>query len=100
MAKESMVQRNLKIERLIKKHHSKRRELKEQIRTATDSESMQIAQDKLAKLPKKSSPTRLNTRCAQCGRPHAVYQKFNLCRICLRNLLMTGNIPGGRKSSW
>ena len=24
------------------------------------------------------------TRCQRCGRPHSVYKKFGLCRICLR----------------
>jgi small subunit ribosomal protein S14 len=30
--------------------------------------------------------TRAYTRCRKCGRPRAVYKKFGLCRICLREL--------------
>jgi small subunit ribosomal protein S14 len=40
------------------------------------------------------------TRCERCGRPHAVYKKFKLCRICFRELAYKGQIPGVRKASW
>lgn len=40
------------------------------------------------------------TRCQRCGRPHSVYKKFKLCRICLRELAHQGQIPGMKKSSW
>ena len=40
------------------------------------------------------------TRCRRCGRPRAVYRKFGLCRICLRELAHDGMIPGMTKSSW
>jgi small subunit ribosomal protein S14 len=40
------------------------------------------------------------TRCNRCGRPRAVYRKFGLCRICLRDLAHQGVIPGMTKSSW
>jgi small subunit ribosomal protein S14 len=45
-------------------------------------------------------PTRAYTRCRRCGRPRAVYRKFGLCRICLRELAHQGFIPGMTKSSW
>ncbi|MDD5293311.1 MAG: type Z 30S ribosomal protein S14 [Candidatus Izemoplasmatales bacterium] len=40
------------------------------------------------------------TRCERCGRPHAVYRKFKLCRICFRELAYKGQIPGVKKASW
>jgi small subunit ribosomal protein S14 len=40
------------------------------------------------------------SRCRRCGRPRAVYRKFGLCRICLRELAHDGQIPGMTKSSW
>ena len=43
---------------------------------------------------------RANSRCNRCGRPRAVYKKFGLCRICLRDLAHQGVIPGMTKSSW
>lgn len=43
---------------------------------------------------------RAYTRCERCGRPHSVYTKFKLCRICLRELAYKGEIPGMKKASW
>ena len=43
---------------------------------------------------------RAYSRCNRCGRPRAVYKKFGLCRICLRELAHEGSIPGMTKSSW
>ncbi|MFH2011796.1 MAG: type Z 30S ribosomal protein S14 [Pseudomonadota bacterium] len=39
-------------------------------------------------------------RCPICGRPRGYYRKFNMCRICLRNYALKGDIPGTVKSSW
>lgn len=44
--------------------------------------------------------TREYSRCERCGRPHSVYRKFKLCRICLRELAHQGEIPGLKKASW
>jgi small subunit ribosomal protein S14 len=43
---------------------------------------------------------RAYSRCNRCGRPRAVFKKFGLCRICLRDLAHEGQIPGMTKSSW
>ena len=43
---------------------------------------------------------RAYTRCNRCGRPHSVYRKFGLCRVCLRELAHRGELPGVTKSSW
>jgi small subunit ribosomal protein S14 len=40
------------------------------------------------------------TRCRRCGRARAVFRKFMLCRICLRELAHAGEVPGVTKSSW
>src|SRR3569833_2049362 len=40
------------------------------------------------------------TRCQRCGRPHAVFRKFGLCRICLREMAHAGEQTGVSKSSW
>ncbi len=39
-------------------------------------------------------------RCRICGRPKANYRKFNMCRLCLRELALRGEIPGLVKASW
>ena len=44
--------------------------------------------------------TRNYSRCRRCGRPRAVYRKFGVCRICVRNLASDGLIPGLKKASW
>ena len=40
------------------------------------------------------------TRCNRCGRPRSVYRKFGLCRVCLRELALRGDLPGVTRSSW
>ena len=100
MAKKSILQRELKKEKLVKKYQSKRLALKKLIKSSTDMDTVMSAQLTLARLPINSCAARHSTRCQQCGRAHAVYRKFGLCRICLRNQLMFGNVAGGRKSSW
>ncbi len=100
MAKKSMLARESKKGLLVEKYRNRRAELKDIIKSTNDFDVIMATQAKLAKLPVNSNPVRHSTRCQQCGRVHAVYRKFGLCRICLRQQLMTGNVTGGRKSSW
>jgi small subunit ribosomal protein S14 len=100
VAKKSMLERENKKGLLVEKYRNRRAELKDIIKSTNDFDVIMAAQAKLAKLPVNSNPVRHSTRCQQCGRVHAVYRKFGLCRICLRQQLMTGNVTGGRKSSW
>ncbi len=95
-----MVAREQKRIKLIDKFLQRRTELKSIIKSSTDYAEIAKAQEAINKLPINSCPIRHNTRCLQCGRPHAVYKKFKLCRICIRKHLMAGDISGGRKSSW
>jgi small subunit ribosomal protein S14 len=53
---------------------------------------------KAAKKPKFA--VRAYTRCQKCGRPKAVYRKFGLCRICIRDMAHKGELPGVAKASW
>ena len=39
-------------------------------------------------------------RCRRCGRPRGYMRRFQLCRICFRELALKGEIPGVRKASW
>lgn len=43
---------------------------------------------------------RKRNRCSRCGRPRGYYRDFGLCRICLRELALKGEIPGLKKASW
>jgi small subunit ribosomal protein S14 len=100
VAKKSMIERGKKRLKLIEKFRERRGELKVLIKSSNDFDVIMDAQAKLAKLPINSNPIRYTTQCQQCARPRAVYRKFGLCRICLRQQLMIGNVTGGRKSSW
>ena len=101
MAKVSAVQRDLKRRKLAKKHANKRAELKAVIMDKSKSVEERFAATlALAELPKNSAKIRQMNRCALTGRPHAVYRKFKLSRIAVRDLASRGELPGVTKSSW
>ena len=101
MAKKSMVQRELKRMRTVKKYAARRAELKKIIGDSSSSYEERIeAQNQLQRLPRDSSPVRLRNRCALSGRPKGYYRKFGLGRNKLREQAMQGNIPGVTKASW
>ncbi len=101
MAKKSMIMRELKREKLVKRYAAKRAELKRIIRNVNSSdEERTAAVAKLSALPRDSSPSRQRNRCSITGRPHGVYRKFGLARNKLREAAMKGEIPGLTKSSW
>ena len=43
---------------------------------------------------------RAYTRCKLCGRPRGYLRKFQLCRLCFRELALKGEVPGVIKASW
>ena len=101
MAKNSMVQRELKRTRLVAKYADKRNDLKAIIKNGESSyEERMAAVEQLQKLPRDSSPVRRQNRCRITGRPHGVYRKFGLCRNKIREAAMRGDIPGLVKASW
>ncbi len=101
MAKKSMIERELKRVKLVKRYAAKRTALRDTIRNVkTSDEDRAAAQAKLNALPRDSSPSRLRARCAITGRPHGVYRKFGLGRNKLREAAMKGEIPGLTKASW
>ncbi|MEO1225933.1 MAG: 30S ribosomal protein S14 [Pseudomonadota bacterium] len=101
MAKMSAVERNKKRQRLVTRYAAKRAALK----AIADDKSVSAedrfnAYQKLSKLPRNASPTRLHNRCEVTGRPKAYYRRFKVSRIALRELASSGQIPGMVKSSW
>ncbi len=101
MAKKSMIERELKRAKLVKRYAAKRNALKEVIRNVNSSDEDRLsAQAKLNALPRDSSPSRKRNRCAITGRPHGFYRKFGLGRNKLREAAMKGEIPGLTKASW
>jgi len=101
MAKQSVIQRQLKRARLVAKHAAKRAELKKVLADPkVTEEAFYAAQRKLAKLPRNGAKVRLKNRCAISGRPRAFIRKFGLSRITFRELALNGQIPGVTKASW
>ncbi len=39
-------------------------------------------------------------RCKVCGRARAFIRRFDMCRLCFRELSLNGKIPGVIKASW
>lgn len=101
MAKVSMINREHKRTRLVKKFAAKRQELKAQVKDMSLSdEERKVAREKLSMLPRDSSPVRQHNRCNLTGRPHGYYRKFGLSRNKLREAAMRGDVPGLVKASW
>lgn len=101
MAKESKIVKNEKRIKMANKYYAKRMELKKIIQNPeTSYEDRMVAYDRLRKLPRDANPVRIMNRCRVTGRPRAVYRKFGLSRITLRELASEGAIPGMTKASW
>ena len=101
MAKNSMIQRELKRTKLVARYAEKRRSLKAIVISTTVSfEEKMAAVDALQRLPRDSAAVRQRNRCSVTGRPHGVYRKFGLCRNKIRESAMRGDIPGLVKASW
>ena len=101
MAKQSSIQKNLNRRNIVKKFSKKRQSLKKQImkKDLSIEERFKI-QSKLNELPRDSSKIRVRNRCKLTGRTRGVYRKFGLSRIKIRELSMSGELPGVVKSSW
>ncbi len=89
MAKKSWMAREKKRRRMVEKYAAKRRRLKEE----GDWVGLQ-------KLPRNSSPVRLNNRCPLTGRTRGFLRDFGVSRIVFREMALEGKIPGVRKASW
>ena len=89
MARESIIARERKRERLVAKYAAKRAELK----AAGDYVG-------LDKLPRNASPVRLHNRCKLTGRPKGYMRKFGISRVTFREMAAKGMIPGVTKASW
>jgi len=101
MAKQSIINRELKRARTVAKYAVKRAELKAQLKDPNlNPEEKEEAQRKFQALPRNASPCRQRNRCRETGRPHGYYRKFGLSRTKLREAAMRGDIPGLVKASW
>ena len=101
MARVSLIERNKKRERLSASKLDKRTKLK----SITSDRRLPLedrmkASMKLAELPRNSAKNRIKLRCELTGRSRGNYRKFKLCRVALRELASSGQIPGVTKASW
>jgi small subunit ribosomal protein S14 len=101
MAKKGMIEKNRRRQKLAKQYAGKRAALK----AITQNQELPLEERlaatlKLAALPRNSAENRFRLRCEVSGRPRAVYRKFKMSRIALRELGNKGLVPGLVKSSW
>ena len=101
MAKTSQVLRNAKRERMAGRDKAKRAQLKATVMDRDSPvEDRFEATMKLAQMPRNGAQVRVRLRCEVTGRSRANYRKFKICRIVLRDLASSGQIPGMVKASW
>ena len=89
MARKSIIAREIKRERLVKKYAELRKQLKDEGKW-----------DELDKLPRNSNKIRMHNRCKLTGRPKGYMRQFGLCRVKFREMALDGKIPGVTKASW
>ena len=101
MARKAMIEKEKRRYSLVLLKWEKRKKLKEVIKDlAVSQEERMFAQEKLNKLSKNSSRIRLRNRCRLTGRSRGYLRKFNLSRLCFREMANQGVIPGVIKASW
>jgi small subunit ribosomal protein S14 len=101
MAKTSMVEREKRRAKIVKRYAGKRAKLKEAIRDPKASpDDRAAAQVALQKMPCDASPSRGRRRCSITGRSRGVYRKFGLSRVKIRETVNRGELPGVSKASW
>src|SRR5688500_3540767 len=101
MAKLSSINKNERRRKLVKKDAGRYAKLKAiaDDKSRDDTEQL-IARLKMAEIPRDGNPTPVRNRCAATSPARAVYRKFRLSRIMIRELGNKGLIPGLTKSSW
>ena len=101
MAKQALIQRELKRDTLVAKFAAKYAELKAASKDVKKTEDERAdARLALQKLPRNANPTRQRNRCELTGRPRGTFRQFGLARAKIREMAFVGEIPGITKASW
>lgn len=101
MAKKSSIAKQKKREKLVKLNWARRTDLRERAKNMhLSDEDRETAKVALNKMRRDTSPSRLKNRCQLTGRPHGFLRKFQMSRLCFRELAGMGMIPGVTKASW
>ncbi|ETZ04766.1 MULTISPECIES: 30S ribosomal protein S14 [Holospora] len=101
MARKGLIESNHRKKKMVQRDRLKRSSLKKIIHDRSiPLEDRFNHVLKLSKMPRNGSLVRVRGRCALTGRSRGVYRFFALSRIKFRELALTGDLPGVRKSSW
>ena len=100
MARQSIIQRQIKREILVNKYKEKRETLLADFSKAESLRSKLSIHKKIEKLPRNSIKVRSRNRCWRTGRGRGVYKDFGLCRHMIREMAHNGLLPGVYKASW
>ncbi|MFZ2739476.1 MAG: 30S ribosomal protein S14 [Burkholderiaceae bacterium] len=101
MAKQALLQRELKRDKLVAKYAKKHAEFKAIAGDIKRSEEERAAARLgLQMIPRNANPTRQRNRCSITGRPRGTFRQFGLARAKIRELAFAGDIPGIVKASW
>jgi small subunit ribosomal protein S14 len=100
MAKQSMIQRELKRVKLVVKYSKKRQEILFELKKEKNLDKIFVLQKKLQSMPPNSLPIRLRNRCWKTGRSRGVYRDFGLSRHVIREMAHQCLLPGLIKASW
>ena len=100
MAKQGMIQREKKRERMASKYLAKRESIKDELKNTNSFQERIALYKKFERIPRNSSSSRKRNRCWVTGRSRGFYRDFGLSRHVLREMGNDGLIPGLKKSSW
>nr|YP_010981806.1 ribosomal protein S14 [Lygodium flexuosum]UYS92457.1 ribosomal protein S14 [Lygodium flexuosum] len=100
MAKKSLIEKEKRKEKLVKKYYSVRQSMKREMKKNSSIQKKLEILEMLRSLPRSSTPTRLRNRCSLTGRPRSNYRYFGLSRHVLREMAHDCLLPGLKKSSW
>jgi small subunit ribosomal protein S14 len=100
MAKQNMIQREIKRIKLVKKYSKKRTEILLNLKETKTLSEVFKWQKKLQSLPNNSLPIRVRNRCWKTGRCRGFYRDFGLSRHVIREMAHQCLLPGVTKASW
>ncbi len=100
MPRKSLLEREKKRIKLYKKYNLKRLTLLNQLKNLNSLTEILDINNKLQKLPKNSSSTRIRNRCWKTGKSRGIFRFFGLCRNSFRELAHNCLLPGVTKASW
>nr|YP_009514479.1 ribosomal protein S14 [Lygodium microphyllum]AXG76076.1 ribosomal protein S14 [Lygodium microphyllum] len=100
MAKKSLIEKEKRKEKLVKKYDCVRQSMKREMKKSSSIQKKLEILEMLRSFPRSSIPTRLRNRCSLTGRPRSNSRYFGLSRHVLREMAHACLLPGLKKASW